>query len=105
MKTNLFNITALALIITTSFISGNTLENNNRLDFPGEAITEMVDLSTSSYTMTTAKIINGEVIPVVNLPELTIEANYTCENMVKAKIINGEVMAVVDLPELRILSN
>ncbi len=105
MKSTLFNITALALIISTSFISVNTNENNNRLNFPGETITELAELSTSSYIMTEAKIVNGEVIPVVTLPELTIEANYTSENMVKAKVINGEVMAVVDLPELTITSN
>jgi len=105
MKSTLFNITALALILSTSFISVNTNNNDNRLNFPGEALTELAELSTSSYTMTEAKIVNGEVMPVVNLPELTIEADYTCNNMVKAKIINGEVMAVVNLPELTITSN
>ena len=105
MKTNLFNITALALMITTSFIAGrNTLESR-RLELPGETITEIVDLKNNSYIMTEAKVVNGEVIPVVNLPELTIEADYSKENLVKAKLVDGEIIAVVDLPELTIVAN
>jgi hypothetical protein len=105
MKTNLFNITALALIITTSFIGGHSIEKSNRLIMAGEAITEMAEINTSSHIMTSAKIINGEVVPVIELPELTIEANYNDTKMVKAKVINGEVMPVVYLPELTITSN
>ena len=105
MKTSIFNITALALMITTSFIAGrNTLESR-RLELPGETITEIVDLKNNSFIMTEAKVVNGEVIPVVNLPELTIEADYSKENLVKAKLVDGEIIAVVDLPELTIVAN
>ncbi len=105
MRTNIFNITALALMITTSFIAGrNTLENN-RLELPGETLTEITTNDNTSFIMTEAKIVNGEVIPIVNLPELTIEANYENDQLVKAKIVDGEIMAVVDLPELTITAN
>ena len=105
MKTNIFSITALALMITTSFIAGrNTLENR-RLELPGETITEVIDMNSNSYIMTEAKVVNGEVIPIVNLPELTIEADYSKENLVKAKLVDGEIIAVVDLPELTIVAN
>lgn len=105
MKTSLFNITALALMITTSFIAGkNTLENR-KLELPGETITEIVDMNSNSFIMTEAKVVNGEVIPIVNLPELTIVADYSKENLVKAKLVDGEIIAVVDLPELTIVAN
>ena len=103
MKTNIFNITALALMISTSFIAGrNTL--NSKLEMPNSTLTEMVDESNSTYTMVEAKIINGEVLPYVNLPELEIYSSSTDEIMVSAKLVDGEVIPFVQLPELNIVA-
>lgn len=102
MKTNLFNITALALMISTSFIAGRNTLDKKQFELPGEALTEMANLNTNEYVMVEAKIIDGNVIPVVNLPELTIVADYNDDKMVTAKIIDGEVMPFVQLPELTI---
>jgi len=102
MKTNLFNITALALMISTSFIAGNKTLDNKQLELPGEAITEVAELCSNEYVMVEAKVVNGTVIPVVNLPELTIVADYNDDKMVTAKIIDGNVVPFVQLPELNI---
>jgi len=102
MKTNLFNITALALMISTSFIAGRNTLDNKQLELPGETLTEMAKLNTNEYVMVDAKIVDGKVIPVVNLPELTIVADYNDDKMVTAKIIDGEVVPFVQLPELTI---
>lgn len=105
MKTNIFNITALVLLISTSFIAGNKSLTTNGIDLPGEAITETIDMNTKSYQMVEAKVINGEVIPVVSLPELTITSEYNDDTMVSARLVDGEVMPVVQLPVLEIHSN
>ena len=104
MKTTLFNITAIVLMITTGFITGTKSLNNSSIEFPSEMLTEQIELPASSYTMVQAKIIDGEVIPMVELPELTISGEYNKQTMHSAKIINGEAVAVVELPELNIYS-
>ncbi len=104
MKTNIFNITAIALIISSSFISGRNLSEAKSFEFPSETLSEIVDLSTSSFTMVEAKVIDGEVIPFVTLPELNIVSEYNKGTMVKTKMVNGELMPVVELPELTIES-
>jgi len=104
MKTNLFNITAIALMISTSFIAGNNTLDNNQLQLPGEAMTEVAELRANEYVMVQAKVVNGTVIPVVNLPELNIVAEYNDDKMVTAKIIDGQVVPFVQLPELNIIA-
>ncbi len=105
MKTNIFNITALVLMATTTLLVGNTTLTERQLELPSEAITELADFSSCNYTMVEAKVIDGEVVPFVTLPELDIVASYNDDKMVSAKMVDGEVMAFVQLPELRIESN
>lgn len=135
MKTNIFNITALALLITTGFIAsnnssikkalsyrgditsidcGNTLEEMNHINYVkaikvGDEILPVVDLPElnvvadyNEETRVSAKFVNGELMPVVNLPELNVIAESNENNLVKANCVNGELMAVVNLPELTI---
>ena len=105
MKTNIFNITALVLLISTSFIAGNKSLNTDRLSFNSESVTETIDMNSNCYNMVEAKVVNGEVIPVVTLPELTITAEYNDQTMVSAQIVDGEVIPVVQLPVLDIVAN
>lgn len=104
MKTNIFNITALVLMVTSSFIAGRNTIENNIIELPSESLIENTEIIPNSYSMVEAKIVNGEVIPHVELPELTITANYNEESMVSAQIVDGEVIPVVQLPELTIYS-
>lgn len=91
-------------MVTTGFIAGTKTLNNSPIEFPSERLSENIELSNSSYTMVEAKVIDGEIIPFVELPELTITGKYNEQSMQRAKIIDGEVVAVVDLPELNIYS-
>lgn len=135
MKTNIFNITALALLITTGIIASNNstikralsyrgditnltcenaLEESNIFNYVkaikvGDEIMPVVDLPelniVADYNenyVVRAKYVNGELMPIVDLPELNIVAESNENNLVKANYINGELMAVVDLPELTI---
>ena len=105
MKTNIFNITALALMITSSFIAGKSSIDKTNLDFPTLSSTEVMEMNNESYQMVQAKVIDGEVLPYVNLPELEIVADYNEEYMVTASIIDGEVVPTVQLPVLDIVAN
>jgi len=104
MKTNIFNITALALLITTGFIATSNSTIRKALEFRGEhtSITTNITLDNSNINYVKAEMIDGELMPVVDLPELNIISNYNEGQRVKAKFVNGELMAVVDLPELTI---
>ena len=101
MKTTIFNLTALVLLITTGIIAGHNDKISNSISFPGETIsTEMVMNNSSMNNMVKAIKVGDEILPVVDLPTLEIEASYNRDNMVRAKYINGELMPVVQLPEL-----
>ena len=91
-------------MVSAGFIAGTKSTNSNPLEFPSEKLSENVELVSNSYTMVEANVIDGETIPFVELPELTVSADYTPKNMYRAKLVDGEIIAVVDLPELNIYS-
>lgn len=101
MKATIFNLTALVLLITTGIIAGHNPNLSNNISFPGETVsTEMVLNNSNMNNMVKAIKVGNEILPVVDLPTLEIEASYNRDNMVRAKYINGELMPVVQLPEL-----
>ena len=104
MKTNIFNITAIALIISSSFLSGRNMSEVKQIEFPVEAMSEIAELSSNSFTMVEAKMIDGELTPSVTLPELTIVGEYNKGNLVRSEMVDGELIPVVNLPELTITS-
>ena len=104
MKTNIFNITAIALIISSSFLSGRNMSETKQMEFPMEAINEIAEISSNSFTMVEAKMIDGELTPSVTLPELTIVGEYNKGKLVRSEMVDGELIPVVDLPELTISS-
>ena len=104
MKTNIFNITAIALIISSSFLSGRNMSEVKQIEFPMEAMSEIAELSSNSFTMVEAKMIDGELTPSVTLPELTIVGEYNKGNLVRSEMVDGELIPVVNLPELTITS-
>ena len=101
MNAQILNLTAMILIITTGFIGFRNLRND--VSLPGETVKTTPTIeNTISTTMVKAIRINDEIIPVVELPTLEIEAEYNRDEMIKAKIVNGEIMPFVQLPELTI---
>jgi hypothetical protein len=104
MKTNIFNITAIVLLATSIFVSKSSSLENDILSIASENLIESSEILASSYTMVSARVVNGEILPVVELPELTISADYNKSNLVKAKRVDGELIPMVDLPELTIVS-
>jgi len=103
MKATIFNLTALALIITTSFIGGRFTKISNHVSLAGETIITAPAIdNTTSTNMVKAIKLGDEILPVVDLPTLEIEAEYNRDNMVKAVIVGGEIMPFVQLPELTI---
>ena len=94
MKTTLINL-SLALILSTSgFLLGKTMQTTDHID------TEKEIIANNPYTNT--KLVDGELMPVIYLPELTIEAEAPKVEYIHAEIVNGEVLPIVNLPELTI---
>jgi len=103
MKTTILNLTALVLLITTGIIAGHNNKLSNNISLPGETVSTEIALDNSTFNhMVKAVRVGDEILPVVELPTLEIEAEYNRDNMVKAVIVDGEIMPVVQLPELTI---
>ena len=103
MKTTILNLTALVLLITTGIIAGHNNKLSNNISLPGETVSTEIALDNSTFNhMVKAVRLGDEILPVVELPTLEIEAEYNRDNMVKAVIVDGEIMPVVQLPELTI---
>ena len=105
MKTNIFNITALALLITTGFIANSNSTVKTALEVSRENTNITFDNAleeTNHINYVKAIRVGDEIMPVVDLPELNITSEYNEGTRVKAKYVNGELMPVVDLPELTI---
>ena len=103
MKTTIFNLTALVLLITTGIIAGHNNKLSNNISFPGETVSTEIAIDNTTFNhMVKAVRIGDEILPVVDLPTLEIEAEYNRDKMVTAKIVDGEIMPFVQLPELTI---
>ena len=101
MTATIFNLTALVLLITTGIIAGHTNKLSNSISLSGETVSTEITMDNSNFNhMVKAVRVGDEILPVVELPTLEIEASYNSDNMVKAKYINGELILVVQLPEL-----
>jgi hypothetical protein len=108
MKTNIFNITALALLITTGFIASNNSTIKRALAYRGEITSvncgnALEDINHFNYVK--AVRVGNEIMPVVDLPELNIVAESNENNMVKAIIVDGELIPFVNLPELNVIAD
>jgi len=102
MKTSIFNISLAVLITTSSFMLGR-MDANQEIPATQEKQEITLDSQTSNDDVyTRATIVDGEMIPVVDLPELIISADGPEQNILHATIQNGEVLPYVNLPEVKI---
>ncbi len=103
MKTTIINLSALVILLSTSFFAGRIdfAQDNEKLLLTTSDL-RIESPSQSGAILTEAILINGEVVPVITLPELTIEASYTNPNLVQAIIKDGNVIPYVTLPTLNI---
>lgn len=102
MKTTIFNISLAVIITTSSFMLGRM---ETKHEIPTQQVSQEINLEeqpSNTVTYTRATIINGEMLPVVDLPELTISADGPEQNIVHATILDGEVIPYVNLPEVKI---
>lgn len=80
------------------------MSETKQMEFPMEAMSEIAEISSNSFTMVEAKMIDGELTPTVSLPELNIVGEYNKSNLVRTTMVDGELIPVVELPELTIHS-
>lgn len=102
MKTTIINLSLALLITTSSFMLGR-MESKHEIPTPQDTQEMVLDSQNSNTAVyTRATIVNGEMIPVVDLPEVTISSERSDDNIVHATIKDGEVLPYVNLPELKI---
>ena len=102
MKTSIFNISLAVLITTSSFMLGR-MDANQEIPATQEKQEMTLDGQTSNDNVyTRAIIVDGEMIAVVDLPELIISADKPKQYILHATIQNGEVLPYVNLPEVKI---
>lgn len=103
MKTTILNLSAVAIIVSTSFFAGR-IQNNDRDLFPisEQGVFQTEGSIAETNVITRATLYEGEIIPSVTLPEFTVEADRSTKHLVHATLINGEVIPYVELPTLSI---
>lgn len=103
MKTTILNLSAVAIIVSTSFFAGKIQQNDTDLLFASDETIFPTEQSVSeSNVITRATMYEGEIIPSVTLPEFTVEAERSTKHLVHATLNNGEIIPCVDLPILSI---
>jgi len=103
MKTTIINLSAVLILLSTSFFAGRIDYTPNSDQQLTDNTDQVIELTTQSEAICTeAILVDGEVIPVVTLPELTIEATYTRSTLVHAIVKDGNVVPYVTLPTLNI---
>ena len=103
MKTTILNLSAVAIIVSTSFFAGRIQNNDTDLFLnsdKGVFPTEQRIVETN--VITRATMYEGEIIPSVTLPEFTVEAERSTKHLVHATLNNGEIIPLVELPTLSI---
>ena len=103
MKNTILNISIVAVIVSTSFFAGRIQNNDTDLFLNTEEVlfpTEQTIAETN--VITRATMYEGEIIPSVTLPELTVEADRPTKHLVHATLNNGEIIPYVELPTLSI---
>ena len=103
MKTTILNLSAVAIIVSTSFFAGRVQQNDTNLFLSSdEGLFPTEQTVAETNVVTRATIYEGEIIPSVTLPEFTVEADRPTKHLVHATLNNGEVIPYVQLPTLSI---
>lgn len=103
MKTTILNLSAVAIIVSTSFFAGRIQNNDTKL-FPNsdDGLFPTEQRVTETNIITRATVYEGEIIPSVTLPEFTVEGDRSTKHLVHATLNNGEIIPYVELPTLSI---
>lgn len=103
MKTTILNFSAVALLLGSSFFAGR-IQFSEKDPFTNDSNTKIENQYVSGETnvITRATINKGEIIPMVDLPEFTVESEAKVQYLVNAHIIDGEIVPFVTLPTLSI---
>ena len=103
MKTSIIQLSIIVVVLTTSFFAGRIQSKGTSQAISMDKIVRHMDYnSANDQIITRATRSNGEIIPVVSLPELVIEGEVSTDMLVRATLKDGEVMPYVTLPTLTI---
>ena len=102
MKTSIIQLSLAAVLLLSSFVIGGLDYQNEEKNYTPTTSDLQIQSTSINPILVQAVYVNGELLPVVTLPELTIEAEMKPSNYVHAHLVNGTVLPYVTLPELTI---
>jgi hypothetical protein len=103
MKTTILNLSAVAIIVSTSFFAGRIQKSDSDLFLNAEeGVFPTEQTLGETNVITRATMYEGEIIPSVTLPEFTVEADRSTKHLVHATLYNGEIIPYVELPTFSI---
>jgi hypothetical protein len=99
MKTLIITISTLAILFST------TIDNNKKMLLDNAKLNQIEKTKSENASIkVNACYYEGEIIPSVQLPTLTIVGEKTEGTKVATTLNNGERIPLVVLPELKIVS-
>jgi hypothetical protein len=101
MKTKLILTATLFTILIGGFAS---VGDQSELSYNCNNEVKPTLIAGTSEILMKGIIYEGEVIPFVELPELVVNGKRNSDSLTKAKLINGEIVSVVDLEEVTIFA-
>ena len=98
MKKKLFLTMTISFILFAGFATADK-KSNSIADFKNHTT------NTTNSIIVKGMLVNGEVLPLIELPEVTITAKRNWNRVVSASIIDGKVVPHVTLDEVVITPN
>jgi hypothetical protein len=103
MKTSILNLSAIAILIGSSFFAGRIqFGEKENLIKQSQSKIENIYSNGETNIITQATYYKGELIPLVYLPEFTVESDLAPQHLVQATLVDGEIIPFVTLPTLTI---
>ena len=97
MRTKIFLTSTLFIFLMAGY--ANVVEPNYELFEVSNELTK-AEINQNAPIVMKGIIYDGEVVPFRALPEVEIRGNRNPEALTKAKIVNGEVLSVIELSEV-----
>jgi hypothetical protein len=107
MKTSIFTTSTIILLIGLTAFANRIQWKKNDNPFQQIEYSEInsdnkKQCASLSFVITNTIEYEGEIIPLVYLPELKVEVEAPVKYLVQTKVYNGEEILFVTLPEITI---
>jgi hypothetical protein len=98
MKAIVLALSTLVIGVSTILVGSQYPSNSNSNTLSNHSVCK----AATSGTLVKTHVVDGQRIPVVNLPEISVVSELNKSHMVRAILVDGEVVPVVTLPEFEV---